>query len=269
MKIKQVPVQWSAVFLVGCCVSLWSLSTTRSGNVFTADEDMVLTTTVSGTANWTLTGQIYGETVSGSSPVNGGRITIPLRGLLYDVYTIAVSGDGSITGAVLPPLPEIHPDLNVNMAGLYERRLNPADALLWKQIGVLEFRFEGGLSFSSAEQAFIDALVAQGVRPSFKLHLSNPPSNYDTFQTQCRNFIAQYYPRGVESYYTINEPDGCGWWSGCWDEYFLVQERFYAAKQEAAPDAIMYAPEMYGAPDDFTRQAVSYTHLTLPTIYSV
>jgi len=226
------------------------ISTNRSGNIFSGDEDnIVLNTTVSGTANWTLTNN-YGETITGSSPVIGGKVNIPIYGLKYDVYNISISGDGSLIGAVVPPLIELHPDLNSNIAGLFEQRISHTeDALMWKQIGMLEFRLEpctgsNPPSLSTAQQNYCKALKQYGVRASVKLCLSDPPSNYDSFETGCRNFVSQVYPLGVESYYSINEPDGCGWWSGCWPEYLLVQERWYRAMKSAAPNAIMYAPEM-------------------------
>lgn len=129
-----------------CAPAARALSTDRAGNLFASGEDIVLKTTATGTAAWLLTND-YGDRIEGRTPVVDGVLRIPTDGLRYGRYTFEVARDGKVVGGIVPPVIDLPPDLGTMVfAPFQEHWQNPEEALMWRQIGFWELRYEYGLS---------------------------------------------------------------------------------------------------------------------------
>lgn len=260
-----LPIALTVSLVVGQAAAL---STDRAGNLFGTHEPIVLQTAATGTASWTLTND-YGETVRGQSPVTGGEIRIPTTGLRFGRYTFAVDGDGQIAGGVVPPPLDVHPNLAPLIFAPFRLHWdNPEEALLWKQLGAYEIRYEFGLDRSNPAQSeftfdpaidrYMQALHDLGLRPTFKLNGPprwndtsterrkwGEPKDYELYAESVRRFAEHYRPFGVDRYYVLNEPDAGGWWVSGWEGY----HRFLAASDDAladvAPALLTIAPNSW------------------------
>ena len=255
--------------LVAISASLsYATSTERAGNLFSGDEDIALRTNVSGPAHWTLTND-YGERIVGAVPVVGGRIHISTYGLRYGRYTFGVEGDGEIVGGVVPPVMPVPPDLAAIVFAPFQLHWNnPEEALLWKQLGAWEVRFEYGFDgmnpakgefrFDPAIDRYMRALADHGVRPSFKINgaakWNDPnsasdkwgePVSYDDYEEGVRRYARHYARFGMDRYYIINEPEAGGWWTSGWDGYLRFLRSSYKTLKGVDSRILVIAPNMW------------------------
>ena len=141
--------RWCAAMLaagivgwLGATRGAMALSTDRAANLFSGDEDIVLKTTAAGTASWSLSND-YAETIKGTATVTDGKIRIPTYGLRYGKYNFAVEGDGQVSGGLMPPLMDVHPDLAPLVFAVFNYHWkSPEEGLMWQQMGAWEVRFE-------------------------------------------------------------------------------------------------------------------------------
>ncbi len=248
--------------------SALALSTDRAANLFSGDEDIVLNTSVSGTANWTLRND-YGETISGSSPVVDGKVRISTFGLRYGQYVFAVEGDGQIIGGIVPPLVNTPPDLSPVIFAPFRLHWNhPEEALMYRQIGMWELRYEfrfdstnperGVFKFDPAIDRYMQALADNGIRPSFKINGPprwndtstvrgkwGEPRSYPDFEETLWVFAKHYLRYGMDRYYIINEPDQGGWWSAGWDGYYRFLASCARTLRSVDSRMLIIAPESW------------------------
>jgi hypothetical protein len=281
---------------VACCVA-WlclaalagtatALSSERAGNLFTADEDIVLNTRARGTAQWTLSND-YNETIRGSSPVRDGRIRIPTHGLRYGRYIISVEGDDTVVGGVVAPMLQVHPDLAPLIFAVFRHNWNhPEEALMWKQLGAWEMRYEFGFNnfnpregefvYDQAIDTYIRALHELGIRPSFKLggppawndsstvpRKRGEPKDYAAYERTVQEFARHFLPMGMDRYYIVNEPEAGGWWSAGWPGYYRFLEANYRALKAVDPNILVVAPNSWSNSPEFVDTVLKSGHLDL------
>ena len=245
-----------------------ALSTDRAANLFSADEDIVLTTTATGTANWTLRND-YGETITGTAPVADGKLHIPTFGLRFGQYVFAVAGDGEIVGGLVPPLVNTPPDLSpVIFAPFRLHWQNPEEALMYRQLGMWELRYEFGINGANPSKGqytfdpdidkYMKALADQGIRPTFKINgpqtwndsstvarKRGEPKSYPDFEEGLSTFAKHYLPYGLDRYYIVNEPDQGGWWSAGWPGYYRFLASCSKTLRATDPRILVVAPESW------------------------
>jgi hypothetical protein len=257
----------------------WGLTSDRAGHVFSADEAIVLKTTATGTAHWRLSND-YGESIEGTAPVVDGRITIATDGLRHGRYTFEVAGDGKLVGGVAPPLIDLPPDLCTMVFAPFRHHWRaPEEALLWKQIGFWEVRYEFGLSGFNPEKGvykpnpdmdrYMQALAEHGIRPSFKINgpprwndtstvrgKESEPRSYPDYEETLRTFARHFLRFGMERYYIVNEPEAGGWWAGGWDGYYRFLKSSNKALKEVDPRILTIAPESWSYVPQFMQNVL-------------
>jgi uncharacterized repeat protein (TIGR02543 family) len=240
----------SVVVFLFAVAQVSGIGSSRVAHVFSQDEDIVLNTTVTGTANYTITHSFYNETVTGSVPVVGGVVRIPAYGLTCGPCTFSIAGDGTLNGAIVPGVIR-YSDHLVSPVWQHQRPTpstqHAAQAYMLFQLGF------GGTNLGDVNYTTPinnDFMTFQAAMCALGLYVQGKEgwnSQCSVTQTQIENWTQELINRGgVRMAMTLgNEPEAGGFWScsPTAPTYRDYQIKAYNGIKARMPDAIVGGPD--------------------------